>query len=128
MKRSIITATRTLGEGTRFLTVGEQYDLQFSAMHGMLNTEKRGIGPGDRVEVCAMGSDPCERLWLEVQAVDGISIIGTFMDDPTWLNAKRGDAVEIELRHVLDTIPLPPQPNTARNWGPAAELEDPTPA
>lgn len=68
--------------------------------------QKRMIGPGDFVKVGFVlkrqkGNVTVERIWLEVTAVLDDVIVGTIANTPEYLDAKFGDVVRGERRHVL---------------------------
>lgn len=66
--------------------------------------EREAIRPGDYIKIGFIIDDRTgrdERLWLKVSIVDGQSISGFLENDPIYLNASRGDLMQLELRHVL---------------------------
>jgi hypothetical protein len=66
-------------------------------------TDKNRIKTGDFVKAgfSTGATIPTERMWVRVVEIDAGLIRGTLANTPAYVEAKHGDLVEMEFRHVL---------------------------
>jgi uncharacterized protein YegJ (DUF2314 family) len=66
--------------------------------------ERASIRAGDHVKVGFIVDESNgrnERIWLKVSTVHGQRIRGVLENEPLYVNARAGDDLRVELRHVL---------------------------
>jgi len=67
--------------------------------------ELRGIKKGDFVKICveaaaANGKVLSERIWVEVDEVMNLFVLGQLANNPVCFHAKLGDKIKIQRKHI----------------------------
>ncbi len=72
------------------------------------SAERKNLRPGDLAKlVFLIDGNPevdGERMWVEVESVEGVSFLGRLTNQPRWVALSPGDPVAFEPRHVAAVL------------------------
>lgn len=67
-------------------------------------TERTSLVPGDLAKVVFQSEDGGERMWIEVEEVDGEIYVGSLVNTPFCIDLEYGDLVSFQAHHVIEIV------------------------
>lgn len=68
------------------------------------SAERESLQPGDLVKLVFVAGDDAERMWVEVDRVDGADFVGFLANQPKLIALQAGDEVRFQARHVAAIV------------------------
>src|SRR5437868_3323558 len=68
------------------------------------SAEREGLQAGDLVKLVFLDGDDAERMWVEIDSVDGDQLVGTLANQPNVIDLQAGAEVRFQPRHVAAIV------------------------